>query len=394
MVIFTDEFLDKVKKDNDIIDVASEYFDLQKCGDLYKAHCKHKGGDKSPSLTFFPDTQSFYCFSCNAGKRSGETNGSDLISFVQWMENIEWQDAVRLLANRAGIPIEQEKLNEGDLIKLKSYEVLLNQNRRYWSALMDDESNKAIREWFYTRGIDDQDIARWRLGAAKVNGKAVPTYAIIDEFNRTVGFSKRVDGKSKYINDKNSEIFKKGNILYGLNFIKKEIRKLDYILIVEGYNDAIMCQKYGAPAVALMGTALTAQQIELVKKYTDNVVLFLDGDEPGILNTLNYIKDLTSQGFCVEVLNFYGYDPDDIVSKYKRNFLSVIQEKKKPGIQFIADDVISNYVKETIRLKRDTIKAIDSVLEFIEDPVEKDLQKNVFYEMILSNKEEIESDLQ
>jgi DNA primase len=100
---FPDEFIKQVKDGNDIIEVASDYFTLTKSGDLYKTRCKHRGGDKTPSLTFFVKTQSFYCFGCHAGKRDGKTEGSDVISFIQWMENIDWQEAVMLLAKRIGM---------------------------------------------------------------------------------------------------------------------------------------------------------------------------------------------------------------------------------------------------------------------------------------------------
>lgn len=374
-VTFSNEFLQKVKEMNDIIDVASEYFDLKQVGDLYRAKCKHKG-DNTPSLTFFPDTQSFYCFGCHAGKRNSNTNGSDVISFIQWVEEISWQEAVIFLANRVGLEIPTKELTEEDKQKLVLYELTLRENRKYWLNLM---SNEKVKQYFYNRGIDDEDIAKWRLGA----DKDIPVYAIIDEYGRTISFAKRIDSEdAKYINSKNSPIFKKSNILYGLNFIKKDMRKLNFIVIVEGYNDAILLQKYGVPAAAIMSTTITENQIKLIKKYTNNVVLFLDGDTAGINNTISNIKQLKKEGLEVEVINVLGFDPDEVAIKHKDKLLDFILEHKQLAYQFLINNVLGKYFNSLIKMKKEVVKQLEEILNYIEDDIEKKLYKDQLLKIV------------
>lgn len=365
---FSEVFIAEVKAANDIVEIASEYFELHEAGGLYKAHCKHPGGDKTPSLTFFPDTQSYYCFSCHAGKR-GKTSGSDIISFIEWVEGISWQDSIIYLAKRKGLKVPDAELSEEDKKKQKLYDKILDENRLYWAQIQD---NKKTLEWFSKKNITEQDIAKWRLGADGNN----PVYAIIDEFGRTVAFSKRIGtDKNKYVNDITSPIFKKGEILYGLNFIKKEIRKLGYIVIVEGFNDAIQLQKYSIPAVAIMGTSLTDGQIALIKKYTNNVILFLDGDEPGIASTVEHIKGLKKEKVEVEVVNILGFDPDDVAIKYKNDTGSFINKTKRVAFQFLINNILNEYFDNMIRLKKETIKQLEEILNYIDDETEKEIYR-------------------
>ena len=362
---FSRQFIDEVKAANDIVEVASEYFNLEPSGLLFKSHCKHQGGDKTPSLTFFPDTQSFYCFGCHAGERNGKTGGSDVISFIEWIEEISWQDAIIFLAKRKGIPLPEIELSKEDKMKKDLYDKVLEENRMYWGQL---QSNQKTREWFYKRGIEDEDIAKWRLGCHNRD----PVYAIIDEFNRTVAFSRRIGTqKNKYVNDSTSPIFKKGNILYGLNFIKKQIRQLDYVILVEGYNDAIMMQKYGVPACAIMGTSLTTSQVNLIKKYTNNVILFLDGDQAGIESTIEHIRNLKKEGFNVEVVNILGFDPDDVAIKYKEESLNFIISTKRMAFQFLINNILNKYFDNIIRLKKETLCQLEEILNYIDDEDEK-----------------------
>jgi DNA primase len=182
--------ISRIKEEVDMIDLASEYYELIPSGDLFKAKCKH--GEDTPSLIFYPETQSFYCYGCHAGSK-----GSDVISFIQWMEDLSWQDAIIFLADKINIPIIEEEDENQELYNKK-----LELNRKYWMALKDDPNTL---EWFYKKGLSDKDIERWRLGSSF--GK--PVYSIMDSPGRTVGFSYRNDNNPKYINDKNDEIFKK-----------------------------------------------------------------------------------------------------------------------------------------------------------------------------------------
>jgi DNA primase len=385
---FTKEFLEELKEKNDIVGVASEYFKLIDSGENYKAHCIHKGGDKTPSLVFYPDSQSFYCFSCGAGKRNGDTQGSDVISLIQWVENLTWQESVVFLARRVGLDLPKTNLTIEEKRKLKQYEQALKENKKYWKNLSNKPCNHILK-WYNDKGIETQDIAKWRLGASKFGSKWVPTYSIMDEQGRTCGFSMRAGtDQAKYVNSSNSDIFKKGDILYGLNFIKKEIRENKFAIIVEGYNDAIMLQKFGAPAVATMGTSITKEQIVLLKKYTDTVILFLDGDEAGIKSTITNIKEFKKEGFKVEVLNILGFDPDEVALKYKNDILDFILNNRKLAFQFLINSVLDRYFDKMIRLKKETINELEEILEYIDDKSERTLYREQLVKIVSSGDKE------
>jgi DNA primase len=373
---FSKEFIGEVRSKNDIIDVASDYFNLEKSGPLYRTRCKHKGGDKLPSLFFFPDTQTFYCFGCHAGKRNEITSGSDVISFIQWMENISWQDSVMCLANRAGIKIPDAELTKEERDKQKLYDELTNANLKYWKRLHEHK----VHGWFTSKGMDETDIRRWRLGV----DQDVPTYAIMDEYGRTVGFSRRMGTEgSKYMHDKTTPVFKRGNILYGLNFVKKEIRKFGYVILVEGFNDAILLQKYGLPAVAIMGTSISEGQIILLKKYTNKVILFLDGDTPGEEASKSCAKELYSQELNVDIIIFAGQDPDDIANRYKEGTRDIVEGNAVDACQYIINKEIASYLNSLLLLKKKTMGNIENVIEFYGDSINKELYNSVAYRTII-----------
>lgn len=368
---FPEEFLDEVVAKNNIIEIASEYFDLTKVGSIYQTGCIH--GDKNTkSLTFYPNTNSFYCFGCHAGA-ADTTGSSDVIAFIAWVEDMSWKDAVVYLAKRAGIKLPEKILSEEEKQLQKLYDQIRARNIGYWDELSRDEE---ITKWFINRGIDQDLINEWRLGSN--NGK--PVYTIIDDIGRTCGFSIRrkpteEDG-IKYKNSNESPIFKKGSILYGLHRIKRLIRKVGYLVIVEGFNDVIILQKYGVPAVAIMGTSLTDDQITLIKKYTNNVILFLDGDDGGYSNASRLIDKLQKNDVQVKVMDTPGLDPDDLALVKKEGTRSFIECTAMLAGQYKISRLISKYNETHVIISKRLVKDLEKVLEHIVDPIEKELYIN------------------
>jgi DNA primase len=382
MIHFTEEFLQQVKQANDMLEVASEYFTLTKMGSIFQARCLH---EKTPSLTFFPETQSFYCFGCGAGAKRKGSSGSDVISFVMWIENCTWQEAVFKLCNRKGIAIPTQELSKEDKLKQKMLETALLNNRQYWNKLREAPH---IIQYFNGRGFEKSDIDLWRLGyipvgdITKAAGRVV--FPIMNDWGQTVGFSFRnmndifpIEGNPdigpKYFNSPTSLIFDKGKILYGLNFIKKLIREKDYIIIMEGFGDTIIAQKFGLPAVSLMGTSLTKDHIELIGKYTKNVIVWLDGDQAGINATLRHLDPLRAQGFLVKVIIEPNADPDEVIMNLREGIEAWVQDHAIMAGDFEISILMTKYRSQVSELKMKTAHELMSILKRIDNKLEQQI---------------------
>lgn len=368
-----EDFLVKIRS-IPITDVAEQYFDLKKIGSIYQTTCIHEG-DRTPSLTFFPDTNTFYCFGCGAGKRP-QTEGSDVISFVMWLDKCSFTEAVAKLAFMQGWSVPRDVFSEEDQKKQKLLDEVLETNRKYWAAL---QSQPDVMNYLMSRGITQEDIQKWRIGFVPIEegfygGRL--TFAIMNHWGRTVGFSYRnmsdvlgiPDDKPKYINSPNSLIFDKGSILYGLNFVKRLIREKGYVVIGEGYTDTILAQKYGLPFVGLMGTSLTQTQIRLLKQYTDTVILWLDGDNGGISASIRHGRELMKNGFLVKVVSFAGQDPDDVILKFRASEEYPTLEDYMMKHSYLApyfemDMILKRYDSDLLELKVKAIQQIESILQ-------------------------------
>jgi DNA primase len=314
-----ESMLSQVLEANPIEEVAAEYLTLEVCSPgVSRACCKH--GEKTPSLYFYSNTQKFHCYGC-------QTHGN-VLDFVRWMDDSNWYDTLAKLCTRAGIDIPKGQLSEEDKANAALYDRTLEESRGYARALRRDAASKAF---FADKGMTDDDLVTWRLGSHY--GK--PVYSILDERGRTCGFGFRKGADPKYYNSDGSAIFKKGNILYGLYQGLALVRQEKYLVLVEGYNDAIILQKHGVPAVALMGTAMTDNQVKLVKRYASTAILFLDGDEAGIGNTLRHAIRLVSSGLQARVINLAGRDPDDLARELKDQTGSFIKLHSQEAISYV-----------------------------------------------------------
>ncbi len=386
-----DEFLVELKSKVDILEVAQEYFVLHKVGSIYQTNCPH--GDKnSRSLTFFPETQSFSCFACGVGKKP-KTEGSDVIAFIMWIENISFPEAVTKLATSKGIKIPTKDMSLEDKKKQKMLAEAIVLNRKYWTTLQDHAN---IIQYLNQRGITEPEINQWRIGyvsltdTTKVSGRLV--FSIMNEWGQTVGFSYRnmedhfpnsnPDMGPKYMNSPKSLIFNKGSILYGLNFIKRMIREKNYIVLAEGFGDTILGQRYGCPFVSLMGTSLTEEHVKMLGRYTKNIYVWLDGDAGGVNAVLRHLDPLRKEGFMVKVIYTPGADPDDIVMNQQENLENFILESAVLAGQFEVNLIMNKFRSSITEHKLRTIYEIRSVLTSISNPMERMVYSNqIAYEL-------------
>lgn len=385
MIHLSEELIKQIKDENDIVELASEHFSLKKTGGILQAKCTHKGEKDSESLTFFPDTQSFYCFGCGAGGRNNKTEGSDVISFVMWMDNCSWQQACMKLAGRRGIRIPTKELSKEERVRQKLLEETNARNVVYWRSLKE---NKPMMQYAFDRGFDEADIDKWRMGwvpltdPTKAAGRFV--FAVINDWGQTVGFSYRnmekyfprpemPDTGPKYFNSPTGPIFNKGNILYGLHSIKKLIREKDYIIITEGFGDTIVGQKYGLPAVSLMGTSLTEEHIKTIVRYTKNVIVWLDGDPGGIGATLRHLDPLRAQGIVVKVLNTPDKDPDDVILQYKEKIHEYVMTNARMAGDYEVSIHMNTYRSNLTELRMKAIRELIPIFKRIGNRVEYEL---------------------
>lgn len=383
------DFIKQVS-DIDIIEVADTYFPhLMKMGGIYQTNCMHEG-DKTPSLTFFPSTNTFHCFGCGAGKKP-VTEGASVIDFVRWMDNLSFVEAVEKLAKMKDMQMPTLELTKEEKERIAQIEGVMQKNRMFWSNLVMQER---VMGYLLDRGIGREEINKWRIGSTtkehvlqghtKFHNRIA--FPIINEVGKSVGFSYRKtsdifsdieDELPKYINDKSSSIFDKGAHLHGLFFVKKLIREKDYVIVGEGYCDAIIGQKMGLPFVSTMGTALTDKQIVLLKKYTNNVILWMDGDKAGIKATMKHAVSLEASGFHVKIINIAFKDPDDVLLEFEKEEYTeedveeFVHTNSFLYVQFFINQIMNRYNDDVMSMKLKAATDIRNLLSTVDDKLKK-----------------------
>ncbi|MBM7833704.1 DNA primase [Clostridium sardiniense] len=370
----TEETIERIKQENDIVDVISETVKLKRSGRNYMGLCPFHG-EKSPSFSVSQDKQIYKCFGC------GEAG--NVLTFVMKQKNLNFIESCKLLAERANIPLNLGNGEESKVVKKKEllYKINVEAARYFFSNLQRDKNAK---EYFTNRGMKEVTIKRFGLGYAKDGWQNLRMYlkkkgfnealmleaglviksqkgTVYDRFRNRVmfpvfnikgeviGFGGRVldDSKPKYLNSPETLVFQKGTNLYGLNFAIKNKIEERYFIIVEGYMDLISLHQYGITnVVASLGTALTVNQARLLKRYADKVIISYDADVAGQTATLRGLEILKEAGFDVRVLQIpQGKDPDEFVrSNGREAFLKLVNKadsligyrlsKAKEGINF------------------------------------------------------------
>lgn len=339
-----EEFLQELKDRNDITDVVSSYVNLKRAGRLYSGRCPFHN-EKTPSFYVYPDTQSFYCFGCGAG--------GEVITFIKKIENLDYIDAVKFLAQRAGMEMPQDSYDDS-MAKLKRriYEINRETARFFHNCLISPIGAKGL-SYLRGRGLTDKTIKRFGLGYApdsgfelinhlrdkgftdsemiqanvateSRNGYTVSRffdrviYPIIDLRGNVIAFGGRImsDQKPKYLNTSDTPVFSKSAQLFALNMAKNiNTRQL---ILAEGYMDVIALHQAGFQnAVATLGTALTTQQADLIRRYADEVVICYDSDEAGRKASDRAIVLLRNAGIKVRIITVPGAkDPDEFMKAH------------------------------------------------------------------------------
>lgn len=340
---YPDDVIEEVRTRNDIVDVISQYVNLKKKGANYFGLCPFHN-EKSPSFSVSGDKQMYYCFGCGAG--------GNVITFVMEYENYSFVEAVKLLADRAGITLPEAEYSREARVQADLKNTLLEINRlaaNYFYYQLKQPNGRIGYEYFKNRALTDDTIKHFGLGYANKVSDDLYRYMrskgyedsilketglffieergardkfwnrvmfpILDVNNRVIGFGGRVmgDGEPKYLNSPETKLFDKSRNLFGLNFARTS--RAGYILICEGYMDVIAMHQAGfTNAVASLGTAFTPQHALLLKRYANQVILTYDSDGAGTKAALRAIPILKEAGMSVRVLNMKPYkDPDEFM---------------------------------------------------------------------------------
>ncbi len=342
-MFYPEEIVEEVRTKNDIVDVVSGYVKLQKKGSNYFGLCPFHN-EKSPSFSVSPGKQMYYCFGCGAG--------GNAITFLMEYENYSFPEALKVLADRAGVELPKEEMSGEARAQADLRSALLEINKlaaNYFYYQLKHPQGKTGYEYLRNRKLSDDTIRRFGLGFANKTGDDLyrflkdkgykdsilketglvtieergahdkfwnrVMFPIMDVNNRVIGFGGRVmgDGSPKYLNSPETRLFDKSRNLYGLNYARTSREK--YLLICEGYMDVIAMHQAGfTNAVASLGTAFTIQHASLLKRYTDQVVLTYDSDGAGVKAALRAIPILKEAGISAKVLNMEPYkDPDEFI---------------------------------------------------------------------------------
>ena len=341
---YPDELVEEVRMKSDIVDVISGYVKIQKKGSSYFGLCPFHN-EKSPSFSVSPSKQMYYCFGCGAG--------GNVFTFIMEYENYSFPEAIKLLADRAGVNLPEAEYNEEARRKESQRARLLEVNKeaaKYFFYQLRSERGQMGYQYLRKRQLSDETIRKFGLGFANVTSDDLvrylkskgyedkliqeaglasfdEKYGMHDKFwnrvmfpiqdinHRVIGFGGRVmgDAKPKYLNSPETMIFDKSRNLYGLNFARTA--RTNNIILCEGYMDVIAMHQAGfTQAVASLGTAFTPGQANLLRRYVDEVILAYDSDGAGVTAALRAIGILKEVGLTGKVLNLEPFkDPDEFI---------------------------------------------------------------------------------
>ena len=418
--------VDEVKAQLDLVDIVSDSVALKKSGRSYTGFCPFHANTKTPSFVVFPETQTWRCFGACA-------DGGDLFSFVMKREGCDFKEALQILANRAGVTLSTDphKAKQDEQSK-KFFELNAAAAAYFHKALTASAAGAQVREYLAGRELTAETIATFQLGYAPDEWEALKNHflergyssenllaaglivkreegsstydrfrqrlmiPIRDPRGRVIGFGARALADHqvpKYLNSPQTTLFDKSATLYGLDLARQQIREKDQAVVVEGYMDVIQAYQRGARnLVAQMGTALTEQQLRLLKRTTNNFVLALDSDSAGnaaTLRGLNVARQsleremapvLTASGLIryegrleanIRIATLPpGKDPDDVLKEGLDVWQGII-DQALAVVDFYFDTVTAKYDLQTAKGKSGAVRELIPIFRDISSPIER-----------------------
>lgn len=407
---YSDDIIEEVRQKNDIVDVVSQYVKLTRKGSSYFGLCPFHN-EKTPSFSVTPGKQMYYCFGCGAG--------GNVFNFIMEYENYTFGEALKHLADRAGVELPQIEYSKEVREKAQERAELLEINKQaaqYFYYQLRTEKSAQGYQYLTGRGLSEETMRKFGLGYSDKFGGGLyqflkskgygddrlresglfnvderhgmydkfwnrVIFPIMDVNNRVIGFGGRVmgDGKPKYLNSPETKIFDKSRNLYGLNVARTTRRK--YLILCEGYMDVISMHQAGfTNAVASLGTALTSGHASLLKRYTQEVLLLYDSDEAGVRAALRAIPILREAGVNSRVVNLRPYkDPDEFIKNLGAEAFEERLEQASDSFMFRVSIAESEFSMEEPQGQNRFFERCAEMLLELKD----ELERNLYIEAIV-----------
>ncbi len=400
MMALPDSFIEELTLRNNIEDVVSSYVSLRTRGRTRVGLCPFHG-EKTPSFTVYPENNSFYCFGCGAG--------GDVITFVKKIERLDYIDAVRFLADRAGMDMPRNDIDDtASKLRRRVLEANRDAARFYHNMLFTPQGRHAL-EYYYSRGYSDRTIRRFGLGYAPDDFSALLKHLrekgyreeelllawlvrrsqkgnlydsfrnrvmvpIIDVRGNVIAFGGRVldDSKPKYVNTGDTPVFKKTNNLFALNIAKETGRQL---ILCEGYMDVIALHQAGfTNAVAALGTSFTADHANLIARYADEAILIFDSDEAGQKGAAKAMSLLRRTGVRIRVVRIPdGKDPDEFLRHHPPEAFKLLIDRSANDVEYRLAAVKQQHLLETTDGKVQYLNDAIKIVSALHNSVERDV---------------------
>ncbi len=399
---YSEEQIEEVRSRSDIVSVIGKYVRLKRTGSGYTGLCPFHN-EKTPSFHVNPARQMYKCFGCGVG--------GNVLTFVMEYENLTFPEAMEMLAEEAGIDLPKQEMTAQQKQQEGLRQTLLEINKkaaRYYFALLKSPRGKVGYDYLTGRGLTDETILHFGLGFAGQGGGELYQYMrkegysdqilketglfkmdergaydkfwnrvmfpIMDANNRVIGFGGRVmgDAKPKYLNSPETRIFDKSRNLFGLNYAKRG--KRNNMILCEGYMDVIALHQAGfTNAVASLGTAFTEQQANLIRRYTDEVLLTYDSDGAGVKAAMRAIPMLRRAGITGKVIHMEPYkDPDEFIKNLGADEFEKRIEEAQNSFFFEIEVTKRNYSMSDPEQKTKFIHEIARKLLVFEDKIQRD----------------------
>ena len=394
------QFIEEVQSRTDIVELISGYISLKKAGRNFKAACPFHG-EKTPSFIVSPQKQIFHCFGC------GE--GGGIFQFLTLIEKVTFPEAVEMLGNKLGMVVPHQK-SKSAKTKNFLYEVTKEAASFFHNILEESKECQPVRTYLAKRGIGPETIKKFNLGFAPGHNSLIQhmrkadftlealekaslvtsirgsfrdlfinrvIFPIFDIRSRVVGFGGRtwedIPNSPKYINSLENIIYSKRDHLYGLNFSKEEIVKEDSIVVVEGYLDMITPFMRGVKNIAAsLGTALTSEQIRLIKRYTSCIVLVYDSDKAGEAATTRSIDLILENDLKAKIVRLpKGYDPDSLVHKDGKEVFLKLLDQKLDFFDYKLESLKISHDADSIEGKTNIVKEMLTTLDKLSSEIQK-----------------------